>query len=517
MAGGEFAAAAVAAGVEQAVEAVETWCTTLARRGQFVQSQGVADWPDGTVTMRYGFLHDLYRETIYARVPTSRRVRWHRQIGLRLETGYGPRVREIAAELAEHFVRGRDTARAVQYLRQAAEHAIARSAHREAVLRYEQALQALEHLPQTPETGSQAIDLHLALRTALIPLGDSAAIFTHMQAAEALAAQFGDLDRQGRIAAYWTRDLGLTGHPEQAVVCGQRALALIREDVVLRMTAQLYLSYAYYFLGAYAAAVTLLTEALDSLGELPPWARLGAALPAVVLRHSLVQSLTELGQFVDGLRYGQEAVRIAELAGHPFSLYQACRSLARLYLCQGTFNHAIPLLERCLALCQEADLPYGVPGTVFRLGWAYVQAGRPTEAMPYLDQAAKLAALHPTDEENAMRLVLLSESYVCLGDLAAAIPLAHVALAMAQERQERGFQGYALQLLGASWHRGRSRTWQRQRAIISRPSGWPRNSACVRSWRTVTSVWAPSIAISANVRRRPRRCRRRWSSTGPWP
>jgi tetratricopeptide (TPR) repeat protein len=445
----EFGAAAVAAGVEQGVEAVEDCTAALARRGQFVQTQGVVEWPDGTVMACYGFRHALYREILYERVPMGRRLRWHRQIGLRLEMGYGPRAREIAAELAEHFLRGRDYGQAVRYLAQAGEQAIARSAHREAVLRYEQALQALQHLPQTPETGTQAIDLHLALRTALIPLGDAAAIFTQMRAAEALAEQLGDLDRQGRIAAYWTRDFGLTGHPEQAVVCGQRALALIHQDVVLRMTAQLYLSYAYYFLGAYPAAVTLLTEALDSLGALPPRARLGAALPAVVLRHSLVQSLTELGRFDDGIRYGQEAVRIAEQAGHSFSLYQACRSLARLYLCRGAFSHAIPLLERTLTLCQEADLPYGVPGMVFRLGWAYAQAGRPTEARPYLDQAGQWAALHHTDEENAIRLVLLSESYACLGDFAAAMPLAHTALAMAQERQERGFQAYALRLLGA--------------------------------------------------------------------
>jgi tetratricopeptide (TPR) repeat protein len=379
----------------------------------------------------------------------SRRMRWHRQIGLRLETGYGLLARELAAQLAEHFVRGRDYEHAVLYLRQAAEQATARSAHREAVLRYEQALQALQHLPQTPETSAQAIDLHLALRTALIPLGDSASIFTHMRAAEVLAEQLGDVERQGRIAAYWTRDSGGAGHHDQAVFWGQRALALIQGDVALRMTAQLYLSYAYYYLGAYHAAVTLLTEALGSLGELPPQARLGAALPAVAIRHSLVQSLTELGRFDDGIRYGQEAIRIAESAGHAFSLYQACRRLASLYLCRGALDHAIPLLERALALCHEADLPYGIPRTVACLGWAYAQAGRPTGALPYLDQAVRLAAAYQAEGGYAMWLVMLSESYLAVGRLADAIPLAHEALAMAQERQERGFQGYALRLLGA--------------------------------------------------------------------
>jgi tetratricopeptide (TPR) repeat protein len=447
--GVEFTAAAVAAGVEQPVEQVEEWCTAWARQGQFLQTHGVAEWPDGTATPCYGFHHALYREILSERVPIGRRLRWHRQIGLRLEAGYGPRAGEVAAALAEHFVHGRDAQRAVQYLGQAGEQAIARSAHREAVMRYEQALQALQHLPQTPETGTQAIDLHLALRTALIPLGNSAAIFTHMRAAESLAEQLGDRGRQGRIAAYWTRDAGSAGHHDQAVAWGQRALALIHEDVVLRMTARLYLSYAYYFLGAYQAAVTLLTEALGSLGELPPRARLGAALPAVALRHSLVQSLTELGRFDDGIRHGQEAVRIAESASHAFSLYQACRRLASLYLCQGALDCAIPLLERALALCHEADLPYGIPRTVACLGWAYAQAGRPTEALSYLEQAVQLAAGYQTEGGYAMWLVMLSESYLAVGRPAAAIPLAHEALVMAQDRRERGFQGYALRVLGA--------------------------------------------------------------------
>ena len=56
---------------------------------------------------------------LYERVPVSRRARWHRQIGTRLEAGYGVRARELAAELAMHFARGRDMVRAVRYLHSA--------------------------------------------------------------------------------------------------------------------------------------------------------------------------------------------------------------------------------------------------------------------------------------------------------------------------------------------------------------------------------------------------------------
>ena len=448
VAGVECTAAAMAAGVEQAVEDVEARCAALARRGQFLQAHGPTDWPDGTVTAQYGFRHALYQEVVYARVPVSRRVRWHRQIGARLEAGYGSQAREIAANLAEHFVRGRDPERAVQYLQVAGAQAVARSAHREAVMRYEQALQMLQHVPQTPETITQVIDVHLALRTALIPLGDTPAIFTHMQTAEALARQLGDRARQGQIAAYWTRDYGVTGHHEKAVVYGQRALTLIHGDRALRMTTQLYLSYAYRSLGGYQEAVTLLNDALGSLATLPAQARLGAALPAAALRYSMVLCLTELGQFDDGIRYGQEALHMAEAAGHLFSLHQVCRSLASLYMCQGAFGLAFPLLERARTLCQEADLPYGLPNIVSALGYAYAQVGRSAAALACLDEARQLAVADRTNSGYAMWLILLGDGYVSVDRVATAVALAQEALATAQERRERGVQGHALRLLG---------------------------------------------------------------------
>ena len=49
---------------------------------------------------------------------------------------------------------------------------MARSAYREAVGSFEQALSALSHLPETRATHEQAIDLRFALRSALLPSGD---------------------------------------------------------------------------------------------------------------------------------------------------------------------------------------------------------------------------------------------------------------------------------------------------------------------------------------------------------
>ena len=170
VAGAEFSAAAVAAALGQTAEHVEARCETMARRGQFLHPEGTAAWPDGTIAARYRFRHALYHEVLYERVPTSQRLRWHRQIGLRLEEGYGPQTHDMAAELAMHFVRGRDMPRAVLYLRQAAENALHRYANPEAMHHLTTGLELLKTLPHTVASLQHELAMLIALGPALLAI-----------------------------------------------------------------------------------------------------------------------------------------------------------------------------------------------------------------------------------------------------------------------------------------------------------------------------------------------------------
>ncbi|MBI3303934.1 MAG: AAA family ATPase [Deltaproteobacteria bacterium] len=133
VAGVEFSVAAVAAGLKGEADEVEERCEELVRKEQFLRSGGIEEWPDGTMEGRYGFIHALYQNVLYDRVVEARRIRLHQRIGERKEAAYGNRAGEIAGELAVHFEEGRDYRRAVQYFGQAAENAIRRSAHQEAI------------------------------------------------------------------------------------------------------------------------------------------------------------------------------------------------------------------------------------------------------------------------------------------------------------------------------------------------------------------------------------------------
>jgi predicted ATPase len=116
VAGVDFSAAAVAAGLGISVEDVDIRCARLARQGQFVQEHGTVTWPNGPVATRYRFGHALYQEVVYDRIPVGCRTRLHQRIGAWQEQAYGACSGERATELAMHFERGQEYRRAVRYL-----------------------------------------------------------------------------------------------------------------------------------------------------------------------------------------------------------------------------------------------------------------------------------------------------------------------------------------------------------------------------------------------------------------
>lgn len=167
-AGEEFHDATVAAALGQHTETVETCCCGLARRRSLVRTAGSETWPDGTLASRFAFSHALYRATLYEHLSATRRARLHVAIADRLERGFGQRARERAAELATHFERGGDVARAVLYHHAAGDNASARRAARLAIEHYRRALHLLAGLPDSSERAREEISLNIALGPLLI-------------------------------------------------------------------------------------------------------------------------------------------------------------------------------------------------------------------------------------------------------------------------------------------------------------------------------------------------------------
>jgi predicted ATPase len=360
--GVEFTAAAVAAGVEQAVEQVEEWCTTWARRGQFVQAHGAAEWPDGTVTAGYGFRHALYREILYARVPMSRRLRWHRQIGLRLEAGYGPRAREVAAELAEHFVQGRDTARAVEYLRHAGMNALHRHAHQEAIVHLTRGLEVLQTLPETRERMQDELAIQIALGSALVVTHGYAAPAVEQAYTRAytLGQHLDDLPcllpilrglvevSNVRKEFYKARELG-----EQYLTMAQRT-----EDAGLLVDAYYVLGLTLFYLGELPAARAHFEQGLALYD--PQRSRASAPLldSGVACLAFLTLVLAMLGYPAQALQRSHASLTLAHELSHPYSLACARYRVGLYQQFLGQAQAAQEQAEATIALAMEKGFAF---------------------------------------------------------------------------------------------------------------------------------------------------------------
>jgi class 3 adenylate cyclase/tetratricopeptide (TPR) repeat protein len=397
------------------------------------------------------FKHALTHEVAYSSLLQERRRALHARIVETLEALYPDRLAEQVDRLAHHAVRGAVWDKALAYGRQAGGRAMARSAHREAVACFEQALAALTHLPEHRDTLTQAIDLRCDLRNALMPLGEHAPIFDHLREAETLAETLGDDQRLGRITAYLCNYFSIMGEPNRAMVAGQRALALatISGAFDVQIIAQNYLAMAYHAVGDYQQALTVSRRVMALLTGERLYERFGmVALPAVLSRSYEAWSLAELGDFTEGSVVGDDAVRIAEAVEQPYSIAIALVWGGVFSRRQGDISKAIPMLQRSLALCQTANMPLLSPLAASILGAAYAIAERIAEALPLLEQMLKRVATGNRMFFHDLVLTELSEALLLVGRVDEASALASRLLDLSRTHTGRGYQAHAYRLLG---------------------------------------------------------------------
>ncbi len=155
VAGAAFSADITAAAADMPLETAEDICNDLARRSHLVRGTGFEQYPDGTVSSRYQFVHVLHREVLYGRLAPARRARLHVLVGERLEARSSERLSNVASQLADHFERGADWPRAIKYLRLAADASKRCLAQREAIAFLRRALGMVHCLPEGERARSE--------------------------------------------------------------------------------------------------------------------------------------------------------------------------------------------------------------------------------------------------------------------------------------------------------------------------------------------------------------------------
>ena len=335
--------------------------------------------------------------------------------------------------------------------RQAGEQAVARSAYREAVAAFEQALEVVLHLRRA--TNRVHRPLICAWRCAMrSTLWESSGGFSS------------PCRKPKLLPKPWATNIGWVGlRLSTCPICGgMRTGPRPRDwpsrpdychcpgDTGLTTTAQYYLGIGYYSMGDYRRAEECFPKNIVCLHGALLHEHLGLpGLASVFSRGLLVLSLAECGAFAVGKVPAEEGVQIAEAADHPYSLVLAYWAMGRRAFRQGDLPQALPMLERAFDLVQGSHLQLLFPQASASLGAAYALVGRTAKALLMLEQAVAQAVAMRYLFEHALRVVWLGEAYLLAGRLDEASTQAQRALEFSRAHQERGHETYALRLLGA--------------------------------------------------------------------
>ncbi len=360
--GYEFDSAVVAQVLKLEPDEVEERLEKLERVFAFVKLTSETEFPNGTLTLKYRFVHVLYQNALYAGLRATRKATLSRDVALALEACYGTRSASVANELALLWEAARDYVRACDSFLQAAHHAAQGNTHREAVQLARRGLEALRKLPETPERNQRELGLQLTL-------GFSLQSALSWAAPEAGAA----LNRARQLCQQMSNDPRLVAplngvtfyHSIRAEyetaqeLCEQmQQLAQQSPDPVLLVSASTFWAVSRFWQGDLVSAHQHgeRTLALDRLEYHTAYLSVFNEDLGVTARRTHTWGLWMLGYADQALALAQESITLAEQLAHPFSLGAAHSGAGAILALLRDWRSSQKESEKVLALAEEYAL-----------------------------------------------------------------------------------------------------------------------------------------------------------------
>ncbi|MGH7900021.1 MAG: ATP-binding protein [Candidatus Binatia bacterium] len=360
--------------------------------------------------VRYSFAQPLIRDVAYESLLLKSRAELHGRAGRALERLYASRPEEVLQDLARHYARSNDPAKAVSYLVRSGERAANVFAYADAETSYRQALEVVE---RTPALGGERAGILERLGDAVFSRGELRESFDHWN--QALAAL--DDASVGRRAADLHRKIGVAsfaaGEKNDAIAHLERGLAALDSDLETIEAARLYQEFARisFRLGDNSRATEWAERAL-ALGE-----KLGAPDVVSHAHNTLCIALARAGDLERGA--AEVAKSLDTALAHRLAAFACCAytNLAVMYV---SLDHA-----RSAEYCRQGLELARQIGDQLQQSWLYcaLAGGHCTIAGDY-DAGVKAAeAAAELDQRLGQRshlpipLIILAQIYQCRGEL----------------------------------------------------------------------------------------------------
>ena len=380
VAGLDFSAAAVAAGLERPRSEVEACCARLSRREQFVVGKDPVTRPDGTVATSFRFLHALYKEVLYERVPIGKRAEVHRRVAEAEEVAYGERASEIAAQLAHHFGRGGSSEKAIEYLIRAGEHAATNGADNEVIAQLDAALELVAKLQDDRARRLQELRLRISIGPSLMAikgLGSSETAANYTRALELSQLTEDTRALFEALSGLWTFHLVRAEHREAEALV-QQLLGSAREskDDPHSAFAHFAAGNTAFWRGEFETAAECLSRSIAACEPGHRFHQVFVDDPTVYSRAYAAWTKHCQGLPDQALTALSDCLRIARRQAHPRTLAMASQFAGHLHVFRREPDSVLEYCRTLESLADEHGFPFYQALAEILAGCAAVQRGQ---------------------------------------------------------------------------------------------------------------------------------------------
>jgi predicted ATPase len=441
--GHEFDASVVARAVGRDAAEVEEGLEVLDRVHAFVRRLREHTFPDGTLTVRYGFVHLLYQNAFYAALQPARRVGLSAAVAEALLGHHRGQGAAVAAELALLFQSGRDFGRAADHFLLAAKNAAEVYAHQQAVELARRGLELLRQTPDTPERDRRELRLQVTLGMQLQVTQGFAAAAAQPPYARARELCHRLQEDEQLFAVLWGLWLfhKVRSDLRQARALADQLFAQARRlaDPALVLQSHQALAVTSLCLGELAATRSHMEQ---GTALYDPRRHLGHTFlygqdPGVSCLAFGAVALWLLGYPDQAAERSGEAVARAKELGQPSTLALALHfaAMLRQYRREGAAVQAAA--EATALIATEHGLSFWLAGGLAMRGWALAEQGARPEGIALLRQGLDAWAATGSETYRTYYLALLAEALGQAGQTEEALGVLAEAQILAERTGER--------------------------------------------------------------------------------
>jgi class 3 adenylate cyclase/tetratricopeptide (TPR) repeat protein len=454
--GVEFSGIELAAALDASVPSTEARAVDLAGRGRLLDRGDPIELDDGIVSEQLRFKHELYRDVVYELLPASMRSALHERLGAYFELRHATTPTTIAPELAYHFARANDHARAVRYGELAARHALDRRAPADAIGHLRAALDSLSTLGDSSDRVRYELELQLLLGQALVaeigwsdPEAERALV-----RARALAEELGDNEPLVTVLLSLATLYEVRGDVTLALQLAEERLRLVPDAPAQReLESNELLACTLLHQGAFARALEQaelgMTLAKTEDGHYDTFPGTLGDNAGISCHSWAASALWYLGQPDQALRRAQEAVRMAQDPQRQYSLATAQAQMALLHQCRQEPEDALEWADATIELATERGYAYRVAMGIVLRGWALAALEDVDAGIDELERGLRAARATGAHLDDPHFLGLLADAQLRGRHTSAALAAVEEALEIAERRRSRSYQAELLRLRGA--------------------------------------------------------------------